>query len=180
MSCYSIYTGDKDIREASESDGGIAAVIVSAETAAADNVLPEGVDAIFQVNNPYDVEKCQDGAAFFVDTSTCDQLKETLTAVPSGSVVIAAISSMQDDNLELAQARELKSLGVSAILMKQAVMGDGEDLEYTGFVVSGLTKKKSSTFNMSGLTGSTNGHFGGVSSSQAQTWLRQKRREEHA
>ena len=63
---------------------------------------------------------------------------------------------------------------VHSVLLHKAIVGDNEDISYAQFVISGITKKKSSTFKISGLTGSTNGHFGGVESKTSTTWLRQK------
>jgi len=82
---------------------------------------------------------------------------------------------MQEEINEISMAKELKDRGVTTILMKRAIVGDNEDLKYGTFFMEGVTKKKSSTFNISGLTGSTNGHFGGVASTQATTWLRKIR-----
>jgi hypothetical protein len=82
---------------------------------------------------------------------------------------------MQGGNAEVERAKELKGMGVTSILLRKACVGDCEDIEYSIFAIEGLTKKRSSTFNMTGLTGSTNGHFGGVASTQATTWLRAKR-----
>ena len=104
-----------------------------------------------------------------------DTLLETLKADASSSnssIVIVSMPCMQASNAELSTARDLKPKGVHSILMQKAIVGDAEDVEYCSFAVDGLTKKQSSTFNMSGLTGSTNGHFGGVSSSVAKTWRR--------
>jgi hypothetical protein len=93
---------------------------------------------------------------------------------------MASMEAMMPDNAEFASSRELvKTAGgvVTCILLRQACVGDVEDIEYANFAVAGLTKKRSSTFNMSGLTGSTNGHFGGVASSTSTTWLRKKQRQ---
>ena len=112
--------------------------------------------------------------AFFVDADASG-VEDLVKAMPSGAVVVAAMSSMQHENAEVERAKELQQLGVTAVLLKGACVGDAEDLEYSAFAIDGLTKKKSSTFNMSGLTGSTNGHFGGVASGTSTTWLRTQR-----
>eukprot|EP00816_Leptocylindrus_hargravesii_P002182 CAMPEP_0196818486 /NCGR_PEP_ID=MMETSP1362-20130617/65802_1 /TAXON_ID=163516 /ORGANISM="Leptocylindrus danicus, Strain CCMP1856" /LENGTH=136 /DNA_ID=CAMNT_0042196599 /DNA_START=1 /DNA_END=411 /DNA_ORIENTATION=+ len=93
----------------------------------------------------------------------------------SSPIIIGALSSMQQENKELEAAKELKSKGVTSILMMDAIVGDNEDVAYATFVVNGVMKKKSSTFNMTGLTGSTNGHFGGVASTISTMWERQKK-----
>jgi hypothetical protein len=90
-------------------------------------------------------------------------------------VAVCSVDAIQDDKNEMENSKKLKPLGCKSILVKPASIGDGEDVEYANFIVDGLTRKKSSEFNMTGLTGSTNGHFGGVASSGATTWLRTKR-----
>ncbi len=52
---------------------------------------------------------------------------------------------------------------VHGLLIENACVGDEEDIKYTCFAVNSITKKSSSTFAMTGLTGSTNGHFGTMS-----------------
>lgn len=52
---------------------------------------------------------------------------------------------------------------VHGLLIENACVGDDEDVKYTCFAVNSITKKSSSTFAMTGLTGSTNGHFGTMS-----------------
>ena len=81
---------------------------------------------------------------------------------------------MQADGAEVEQAKELKKLGVGSILVQNACVGDSEDLEYSSFVVGGMTSKASSEFSFSGLTGSTNGHFGGVQARGTVQWQRTK------
>lgn len=89
-------------------------------------------------------------------------------------VVLASVDAMQPENAEL----QVKGRpGITAVLVRHAIVGDSEDLEYAQFMVDGLTKKRSSTFNMSGLTGSANGHFGGVASSTKKKWLRKQRQQ---
>lgn len=160
--CPVLYSGD-DVEGAKEA--GVSAVI------SGDSGI-EGVDFIKRVSSLEDISA--DDNAFLVDADE-EGVEELLGAIPSGSVVLAAMSAMQEDNHELERAKELKTLGVTSVLLKKACVGDNEDIEYSDFIVNGMTKKKSSTFNMSGLTGSTNGHFGGVATSSSTTWLRTKK-----
>jgi hypothetical protein len=81
---------------------------------------------------------------------------------------------MQDSQAEVSLAKSLKGRCTS-LLLPDALVGDSEDVEYAQFVVDGVRKKASETFKMTGLTGSTNGHFGGVASKTSRTWLRKKR-----
>jgi len=138
--CPVIYNG-KDINEAVEL--GVSGVITST------GVKVEGnVDIIHKVSTREQVASIVCGSAYLVDADT-DGVEEILGAIPSGSVVIASVKSMQNDNAELA-TKALKDLGVTAVLMENAIIGDNEDLEYASFAIDGFTKKRSSTFNMSG------------------------------
>mmetsp|Transcript_1922 Transcript_1922/g.2950 ORF Transcript_1922/g.2950 Transcript_1922/m.2950 type:complete len:280 (+) Transcript_1922:79-918(+) len=161
--CPVIYTGE-DVNGATKA--GVSAVVIS------DSSVVAEVDVIQKVDSPEQLAAALSNA-FLVDSSA-EKLDEILSTIPSGSVVLVSIKSMQSDNNELEEAKILKSQGATAILLEKACVGDNEDIEYVTFAVDGLTKKKSSTFNMSGLTGSTNGHFGGVASSTSTTWRRNK------
>eukprot|EP00548_Thalassiothrix_antarctica_P008004 CAMPEP_0194143098 /NCGR_PEP_ID=MMETSP0152-20130528/12301_1 /TAXON_ID=1049557 /ORGANISM="Thalassiothrix antarctica, Strain L6-D1" /LENGTH=189 /DNA_ID=CAMNT_0038842353 /DNA_START=289 /DNA_END=855 /DNA_ORIENTATION=- len=158
--CPVIYTGE-DIENAIKA--GITAVITDDYT-----TTLEGIDIIYKVESPEQVAKIS-GNAFFVYGSADNQVG-IINAIPKGSVILASVEAMQNDNNELERAKELQSQGVTAVLMEKACIGDNEDIEYSTFVIDGLTKKRSSTFNMSGLTGSTNGHFGGIAQSTSKSW----------
>ena len=162
--CPVIYTGD-DVEGAVKA--GVSAVIVEG------NKVVDGTDVICKVSSPAEAEAVS-GGAYLVDADS-ESVQEILAAIPTGSVVLASMKAMQNDNTEFQRGKELRELGVTAILLEKACVGDAEDILYATFVINGLTKKKSSTFNMSGLTGSTNGHFGGVATSMSTTWLRVKR-----
>jgi len=169
-----IYTGD-DVAGAVQA--GVSAVVVSASSSATASAL--GIPKIYRISSMEEAAAVSNGNAFFVTGSDEDEVTtvgELVAALPATSIVLAAVNSMQTNQAEMALAKSLQSVGVTAILARQAIVGDNEDLEYADFVVSGLTKKKSSTFNMSGLTGKANGHFGGVASTASKTWLRMKRK----
>jgi len=165
--CPVIYTGDNVCAAA---QGGVTAIVVKAGV----DVATRDVAVIRRVESVDEVAKVSGGDAFLVDADLPD-VEVILGSIPSGSVVIAAVHAMQGGNAEVERAKELKGMGVTSILLRKACVGDCEDIEYSIFAIEGLTKKRSSTFNMTGLTGSTNGHFGGVASTQATTWLRAKR-----
>lgn len=169
---------DSDTTDAAIAAGVDAVIVDAAAAAAATNSVPAGVDVIYKVTSPDHISENADASAtvaYLVD-SNAENVEDILSAIPAGSVVLASMAAMQLDNAELDRSKDLKALGVTAILLEKACIGDNEDLEYATFVIDGMTKKKSSTFNMSGLTGSTNGHFGGVASSTSTTWLRMKER----
>ncbi|CAB9523421.1 expressed unknown protein [Seminavis robusta] len=163
---------------------GVDAVVVpaSAEFKAPEN---DEVGVIYLVQSEQEVQDVlaradnDQSVCFLVDANNDnDNLDSILSAVNNhkNSIVLAAMPAMQHDNAEISTGKTLKQQhGVHGIVLERALMGDAEDIEYCTFAVQGLTKKQSSTFNMSGLTGSTNGHFGGVSSSVAKTWRRTSR-----
>lgn len=170
-----IYTGD-DIAGAVKA--GVSAVVVSASSSEAASEFD--IPKIYRISSMEDTAAVPNGNAFFVTGHGEDEMTtvgDIVAALPAKSIVLAAVNSMQTNQAEMALAKSLQSVGVTAILARQAIVGDNEDLEYADFVVSGLTKKKSSTFNMSGLTGKANGHFGGVASTASKTWLRMKRKD---
>jgi hypothetical protein len=108
-------------------------------------------------------------------TTTIESLKDVAEAFPSASLRILAVDSMQPDGAEIEQAKKAKvDLGCNSIVVRDACLGDTEDLEYTQFVVSGMTSKASSEFKFSGLTGSTNGHFGGIQQNRKIKWRRKE------
>ena len=166
--CPVLYTGDDDDVDANQVDGVVMVPSSSSEQS------PPTLNAISKVSTVKDVQATTSNA-FWV---TADVSQDVLEAIPEGSIILASLESMQDDNTELEVAKDLRERGVTAIVLENAIVGDNEDMEYATFAVQGMTKKRSSTFNMSGLTGSTNGHFGGVASSTAKTWLRKKRQQE--
>jgi hypothetical protein len=163
--CPVIYSG-QDIEAAIQL--GVSAVIIDTSN----NADVTGIDTILKVQSPEDVAMASTNA-FLVDGDS-STIKDVLAAIPSDALVMASLNAMQNENAELQKGNDLKQLGATSILLKNACVGDAEDVQYSSFAIDGLTKKKSSTFNMSGLTGSTNGHYGGIASTQATTWLRMK------
>lgn len=92
--------------------------------------------------------------------------------LPKSALTIAQIESMQVDNAEIEEGKNLVAAGYSSLLFKSCCVGDDEDVRYTHFIVEGITKKRSSSFSMTGLTGSTNGHFGTSSHGSTEKWRR--------
>eukprot|EP00518_Triparma_eleuthera_P020678 CAMPEP_0197544960 /NCGR_PEP_ID=MMETSP1320-20131121/197_1 /TAXON_ID=91990 /ORGANISM="Bolidomonas sp., Strain RCC2347" /LENGTH=299 /DNA_ID=CAMNT_0043104419 /DNA_START=32 /DNA_END=928 /DNA_ORIENTATION=+ len=129
------------------------------------------ISPMYRVNSSSDVEALYaTGARAFV-ISDSPEAESAILSVPDDSVSVLEVDSMQDNQAEVERAQSLRSSsGLSSVLLRGACVGDGEDLEYAAFAISALTKKKSKTFNMSGLTASTNGHGGGVASLCARTW----------
>uniref|UniRef100_A0A7S3P9H9 Uncharacterized protein n=1 Tax=Amphora coffeiformis TaxID=265554 RepID=A0A7S3P9H9_9STRA len=173
--CPVIYSGSLGVANA-----GVTAVVMGKDddTTAP---IPEGVDAIRRVTCVQDVADGNLVGVYLVDVIDNDVsvISAILEQISPSAITILAVDSMQAANAEIHTTKAVVAAHpgrVHAILLKQAIIGDAEDLPYATFVVDALTKKKSSAFNMSGLTGSTNGHFGGVaaSSSRPVTWRRQQ------
>ncbi len=89
---------------------------------------------------------------------------QTPDALPPKARATGVVDAMQADGSEIAQGRQLAQT-CETILVRNACVGDDEDLVYAKYAQTALTSKQSSTFKIGGMTGSTNGHFGtGVSS----------------
>lgn len=142
------------------------------------------VDVICKVENLQQVQMALDegyDSAFLISGSFPDEeLQSILSSIPKSSVVIASLSSMQPDSQEISRAKALAGLvvsdsaKVSSVLIHDACVGDQEDVKYCSFVVENINKKSSSTFQMTGLTGAANGHFGSEVSGgfRAAKWQR--------
>ncbi|GMH63082.1 hypothetical protein TrST_g12372 [Triparma strigata] len=168
-----IYTGEMpNVKEAVEAVPSLAAVVVDFDWEPQDL---GSVQPIYRMTSPSQVPPPA-ASSFLVDCGSSASLASSIiSSLPPSSLIIAAIPSMLPSSSELSLSQTLKSLGVHSILFLDACTGDSEDLEYSTFAISSLTKKKSKTFNMTGMTGSTNGHFGGVAEMNERTWLRKKR-----
>jgi hypothetical protein len=100
-------------------------------------------------------------------------LEEIVTVLPKSSLFILPLDPMQPDGAEITRGKEWKQrLGCPSVVVEQACVGDAEDIAYAQFLVNGLTSKASTEFKFSGLTGSTNGHFGGVHANNQVKWRR--------
>jgi hypothetical protein len=102
-----------------------------------------------------------------------EQLQEQLSTVPESAILVAQLQSMLPENAELTLGKSLSSTNrVTSLLFKNCCVNDEEDIKYASFVIEGISKKSSSTFRMTGLTGSTNGHFGVSSHGGEVKWRR--------
>ena len=151
---------------------GATAIVLNAESFEPSDVdLPYESDVIFSVktvNEARKIAQTYEGAGFLIPADLdFDTINDILAIIPQNSLVIAALSAMQSKNSEISLGKELsliksKETGsvINSFLFERACIGDAEDLKYSNFVVESITKKSSSQFKMTGLTGSTNGHFG--------------------
>lgn len=121
--------------------------------------------SVQDIQNAMDIG-CSDIFLIHASGKINEEIQSLLNEIPKESLVIASLDAMQANSNELSQGKELASIGsdngakISALLIQGACVGDAEDLKYAQFVVENINKKSSSTFKMTGLTGSSNGHFG--------------------
>jgi len=172
--CPVIFNGPEEDLEEAVAAGATAVVLGAESITKAKNA--ESAEIIWKATTQEEVAAIVEAgyeSAFLIAAN--DEINSIIEAIPQGAAIIAVLEAMQEENEEIEEAKELKTAGCTSVLVKKSCVGDGEDIEYAAFIVDGITKKKSSQFNMTGLTGSTNGHFGGVASSVGRTWLRMKR-----
>ena len=167
--CSIIYNG---VSTAEAVEKGASAIVLSADSLEAGDIeFSLGADVIFSVKNVDEAKKIvnkEKGAGFLIPGEMDNgKIKDILAIIPKNSLVIASLSSMLSDSAEIQRGRELVSLKsedsgsvIDGLLYQKSCVGDAEDLKYTNFVVESITKKSSNQFKMTGLTGSTNGHFG--------------------
>jgi hypothetical protein len=172
-------TSEEDVKAAVEA--GVTAMVVRVDSMdtvvqACSSVNGETVELIWQVAHAEDVQTVlaatENSAQAFWYHGDRDHIATVATVLPPSAFLIAAIEPMQPDGREITVGRDLKKAGCASILVRSACVGDAEDLEYTRFLVDGLTSKASSEFKFSGLTGSTNGHFGGMQANGSVKWRR--------
>jgi hypothetical protein len=129
------------------------------------------VQIITEVHSAQDIQTaietgCDDIFLIIASGKSGDEIQSLMSEMPKESLVIASLDAMQSNSNELCQGKELGSIvadngsKISALLIHGACIGDSEDLKYAQFIVENINKKSSSTFKMTGLTGSSNGHFG--------------------
>jgi hypothetical protein len=133
-------------------------------------------EIIWKVESARDIQAVLEHTAgnptvFLVDVDE-GGLPSFVEGIPTTGLIIAAVDAMQPDGAEISIAKLCKTQGCGSILVRNACVGDAEDIEYAQFCVGGVTSKASSEFKFSGLTGSTNGHFGGIQSNSSIKWRR--------
>lgn len=124
----------------------------------------EGIGGVFLLSRDMLPQSAEEEAA--------EELKEALTDLPKSAVTVAPLPTMLPENGEIALGKHYASLGVSSLLLEGACVGDEEDAQYSQYAIEELNKKSSSSFSMTGLTGSTNGHFGVSSHGGEAKWRR--------
>ncbi len=157
---------------------GASAVIVDAgaenSLALAESAFSAGLETIWKVSSAEQATHILDSIeadVFLLDETT----PEILRVLPKSSMAIGTLHEpMQEDGAEIETGKEFKAMGCASVLVKEACVGDKEDVGYASFLVSGLTSKASKEFKFSGLTGSTNGHFGGIQANSSVQWDRKR------
>jgi hypothetical protein len=168
-----IYTGGVEEMEAAIAAGATAVTLSVGES----SVETGQADVVYKISSLQDVESVLAATdnmaqAFLFQGVSAEDLPPIISTLAPGTLCIASVDAMLPSGAEVEQAKTLKSAGIHSVLVQQACVGDAEDLEYTQFLVGGMTSKASSAFKFTGLTGSTNGHFGGVQSSGTVKWRR--------
>ncbi|KAL3939623.1 MAG: hypothetical protein SGBAC_005693 [Bacillariaceae sp.] len=168
-----IYSGGKDYSAALEH--GASAVVLSADDDATE--VGEDAEVVWRVSSLDEVKKVLETTTdaanvFLVEVSNEEEFETIVQILPKTSLCMASIAPMQEDGMEIELGKDLKKVGCGSVLVQSAIVGDAEDLPYAQFLVEGLTSKASSEFKFTGLTGSTNGHFGGVQASGTIKWRR--------
>jgi hypothetical protein len=173
------FTLEEDVQAAIEA--GVTAMAVGVDSIdtvvqASSSVKGGTVELIWKVVNTEDVQTVlaatENSAQAFWYQGDMEHIATVATVLPPSAFLLASVEPMQPDGKEISNGRELKKSGCVSILVQSACVGDAEDLEYTRFLVDGMTSKASSEFKFTGLTGSTNGHFGGIQANGSVKWRR--------
>lgn len=184
-----VYHGDLSSSLTDVSEAGAAAVVIDTGSpealSFAESASSTGVETIWKVSSVEQAQKVlestNDSADVFMLDIPLDEadgatlIPQIIEILPKSSMSIAVLQDpMQEDGAEIETGKGFKSMGCASVFVKKACVGDKEDIDYASFVVSGLTSKASKEFKFSGLTGSTNGHFGGIQSNSSVKWERMR------
>lgn len=175
-------SGESSVQEFSEA-GASAIVVDTGSTEAlslAESASSAGLETIWKVSTAEEAKQVLESTneladAFLLDVQEDfnEAIPQIMEVLPKSSMAIATIyDPMQEDGAEIETGKEFKSMGCASVFVKKAIVGDKEDIEYSSFLVGGLTSKASKEFKFSGLTGSTNGHFGGIQANGSVKWER--------
>ena len=171
--CLVLFNGSpSEAKDAFEA--GASAVVLPASSV--DTAASFDGEIIWRVETAEDVQSvikktAESANVFLVDADEASRTT-VVESIPSKALCIVVLNAMQLDGKEIDIAKQCKTQGCGSIMVRNACMGDTEDLEYAQFFVGGVTSKASSEFKFSGLTGSTNGHFGGIQSNSSVKWRR--------
>lgn len=187
--CSIIYHGPVEYSVTAVEDYGASAVVVPAVVVRDSGgggaeldltdipIVGHGCEIVWKVSSSDQIKAVLERTGntsdvFWLDDVSLDNMKSVVACLPNEAMFIASVDSMQPDGAEVLTGKEYKKMGCASIFVRRACVGDAEDLEYAQFLVGGFTSKASSEFKFTGLTGSTNGHFGGVQASTNVRWRR--------
>ena len=169
------------------SEAGASAIVIDAGSkdalSIAESASSNDLEIVWRVSTAEEANEVlkstnQQADIFMLDVRADDDdgmamIPQIIDVLPKSSMAIGTLHDpMQEDGAEIETGKKLKSLGCASVYVKRACIGDKEDIDYSSFVVGGLTSKASKEFKFSGLTGSTNGHFGGVQARNSIKWER--------
>ena len=127
--CPVIWSGDSAEAEAAAASGASAVVLRASDLTHADTIGKLGLEVIWSVATEQEIESVVAaglGSAFLVEGP------ELVPALPKDAVKVAAVPSMLEDNAEITMGRDLAAAGCKALLLREACVGDAEDVPYTG------------------------------------------------
>eukprot|EP00960_Hanusia_phi_P004387 128502-Hanusia_phi.AAC.1 len=133
---------------------GASAVVVRADHADASSLSQEakgkGLSVIWEVASAEELKQLEDAGEnmFLVD----EKDMELVSQAAKTSLVVGRVSAMQEGNEEVKRSREMKNSGCAAIVIEDAVVGDGEDLPYVRWALDAILSKASTEFKITGMT----------------------------
>ena len=153
--CPVIFNGDSSDASSAVAAGAAGVVLSAADVEQAKALVADGVEIVWKVGSVEEVEAIVADEAVAEDSFLLagDAAASLIAALPSGALAIGAVEAMQPDDAEVTQGRALVSAGCKSLLVRNACVGDTEDVVYSKYVVKQLTSKKSATFNIDGHTG---------------------------
>lgn len=175
--CPIVFNGELAHADKAVAAGATAVVLTASNLEKASELDDAPVEIIWEVSTADEVAQIVEagsGDAFLLPAAAAAHLAE---ALPEDSLKIGAIRAMQRDEGEIVQGKALVEAGCRALLVRDACVGDIEDVAYVRYVVKSLTSKRSTKFAIDGHTGSINGHFGvrqGGPAVPADGWLRKR------
>lgn len=150
--CPIIFTrGETEEAEAAIA-AGASAVVLKTDERTPDSDAEIIWDASNAVSDP-----SHEGNVYIVPSS---ELGVAQSSLSGDAVIVASLEALQEGNAEVPCGRSLAVSGCRSLLLRNAVVGHEEDLEYVRWAVDALTSKASSSFKIDGHTGAVNGHFG--------------------
>ena len=90
---------------------------------------------------------CDTGIVCVTGSRDIESMCAARKAIPKEAVAVASIER-DDENREVPASKELLSSGYSAVLVKDALLGDPQDIEYAPWLLAEAMSKKSSVIHL--------------------------------